>query len=201
MNRRLIELIREVKVDSHDCGTDKVLLLDVGEFGYEHVYGRILAADFTVGEVTYLRNTIVDKSIMENMVKNKSGMIPVRSPIFCKAKSLCSMCYGYDFHTMRPAKLGEMVGILAAQAISEPITQMLMDSKHYRDVSTSVDFTVIEQQVATSGILYLSSNLLCGDLNLDAEATFKVGEEIFSLPYGARLKLKEGDLCQAHQVV
>ena len=150
LTRRLIDVSQEVIVLEHDCGTslgitiqelpDKPLVAPYAE----RLLGRVVinpVADPTTGEIIVDR----DEQIMEEQSKSIASLgvseVYVRSPLNCEARSgICSLCYGRNPATGKLAILGEAVGVMAAQSIGEPGTQLTMRTFHTGGVA-GVDIT------------------------------------------------------------
>jgi DNA-directed RNA polymerase subunit beta' len=138
LTRRLVDIAQDVLVREDDCGTIEGAYLDradkrVQNFG-DRVRGRYLAedvADPKTGEIVAHRNDIITVELAEKISSNVDiAGIKVRSPITCRTKhGICTHCYGYDLGTREIVKLGEAVGIIAAQAIGEPSTQLTLKNK------------------------------------------------------------------------
>lgn len=153
LTRRLVDVSQDIVVSESDCGTDagiEIKSADFKEFGMslsQRVFGRTLAADIKNPEtkktlfkkghlLTYEEAEILDGLQLENVF--------IRSPITCETeRGTCQTCYGYDLGSNTPVKLGEAVGIVAAQAIGEPGTQLTMRTFHLGGVAgASGDITL-----------------------------------------------------------
>ncbi len=138
LTRRLVDVAQDVVTLEEDCGTKDGIYLSRADkrnqpFG-DRMSGRFLAEDLVdpaTGEILGKRNEKVDLKL----AKKVEGMdaitqVKVRSPITClTAHGLCRMCYGNDFGTGKLVEIGEAVGIIAAQAIGEPTTQLTLKNK------------------------------------------------------------------------
>ncbi len=140
LTRRLIDVAQETVVLIDDCGTTAGVWIEdepdnsmVGTFS-ERIRSRVAAApaaDPQTGEVVVDRNQALDDDALELLEAAEATRILVRTPLTCEAeKGLCRMCYGMSLATMEPAMLGEAVGIIAAQSIGEPGTQLTMRTFH-----------------------------------------------------------------------
>ncbi|MCX6823174.1 MAG: DNA-directed RNA polymerase subunit beta', partial [candidate division SR1 bacterium] len=139
LTRKLCDASQEVIVRSHDCGTDKYISFSKedadmqGENFYNLIKGRFLAED-----IVDARNTIIlskgELLERENMaLLEKAGITEVkaRTPLICKTVSgVCQKCYGVDLSTRKMVEIGVPVGIIAAQSIGEPSTQLTLDTFH-----------------------------------------------------------------------
>ncbi len=150
LTRRLIDVSHDVIIREKDCGTKKYLLIkkeDVEERGgdfYESIWGRYLA-DKVVdksGKIIAQRNDLIDDELAHKIVSSGISEVKVRSPLKCESdKGICQRCYGLDLGWKKPIELGEAVGIVAAQAIGEPGTQLTLRTFHTGGVARAVDIT------------------------------------------------------------
>ena len=150
LTRRLIDVSQEVTITVDDCGTQNGLWVEndpdvplVSSFG-ERIVSRVTAApvvDQTTGEVLLDENELIDEEISARLlVDGVEGML-VRSPLLCEApRGVCRNCYGSSLATLKFAMMGEAVGIIAAQSIGEPGTQLTMRTFHTGGIA-GVDIT------------------------------------------------------------
>jgi DNA-directed RNA polymerase subunit beta' len=143
LTRRLVDVAQELIVREEDCGSDRGIPIMVN---YEKstgekvrnaqldtsAYGRVLAEDVTVGkDVVGHRNDEINDVLTERLVEAGAGEITARSVTTCEAEvGVCQMCYGRNLATGRMVEIGESVGIIAAQSIGEPGTQLTMRTFH-----------------------------------------------------------------------
>ncbi len=150
LTRRLIDVAQEIIVMSEDCETEGgVWIADdtrdsqLPQF-VDRVRSRYAAAPVPhpeTGEILMDRNEIVDEEAIERLREAGVAEIMVRSPLRCQAeRGVCRMCYGLSLATMQPVMLGEAVGIIAAQSIGEPGTQLTMRTFHTGGIA-GVDIT------------------------------------------------------------
>ncbi len=147
MTRRLIDVAQELIVLEEDCGSADGLWIETGardsmlpsfEDRARSRYAAAAVADPTTGEIIVNRNEIfTDGTIAKIMEAGVSGAL-VRSPLACEAeRGLCRMCYGLSLATWKPIMIGEAVGIIAAQSIGEPGTQLTMRTFHTGGIAGS----------------------------------------------------------------
>ena len=140
LTRRLIDVSQEIIILQDDCETPNGVWIRIesqedgtAPFG-EQVRTRYLAAlvvDPETGEILFDRNDTIDADMVERLENTGVKDIMVRSPMTCDAqRGICQMCYGFSLATMRPSMIGEAVGIIAAQSIGEPGTQLTMRTFH-----------------------------------------------------------------------
>ena len=136
LTRRLVDVSQEVIVRSEDCGTDRGLRLDLVEqrpYLKQKLHSRILMEDATGenGDVILPAGEQVKAADVERMIEANVGEVMVRSALMCDAKvGICQKCYGTSLATGQMVELGEAVGIIAAQSIGEPGTQLTMRTFH-----------------------------------------------------------------------
>ncbi|TRV01350.1 MAG: DNA-directed RNA polymerase subunit beta' [Microcystis wesenbergii Mw_QC_B_20070930_S4] len=144
LTRRLVDVSQDVIVREADCGTNRYIELTAMTDGdrvliplSDRLLGRSLAEDVVVkGEVIATRNQIIDDETAEKLGK-LVDKIKVRSPLTCEAaRSVCQTCYGWSLAHGHPVDMGEAVGIIAAQSIGEPGTQLTMRTFHTGGVFT-----------------------------------------------------------------
>ena len=160
LTRRLVDVAQDLVVIEEDCGTDDGLMLSAivedGEVKVplvERALGRTLAADVVMdkGEVLLEAGTLLDENLVELLDEHGIDMIKVRSPITCKTRrGLCAKCYGRDLARERQVNVGESVGVIAAQSIGEPGTQLTMRTFHTGGAA-SLGVTVSDIKVKTIG--------------------------------------------------
>ncbi len=140
LTRRLIDVAQEVIILSDDCETPNGVLINrddqeegTAPFG-ERLRSRYLCApiaDPGTGEIIADRNDALDDAMIARIEEAGIDSVMVRSPMTCDAtRGVCQMCYGLSLATMRPSMMGEAVGIIAAQSIGEPGTQLTMRTFH-----------------------------------------------------------------------
>jgi DNA-directed RNA polymerase subunit beta' len=148
LTRRMIDVNQDVVIREEDCGTEEGIEIyrEEGEkFGYsfsQRLFSRTVAEDIKIGNKIVLeKGEIIDRKVAELIEKSKIEKVKVYSPITCKTLyGLCSKCYGADLTTLKPIEVGEAVGIVAAQSIGEPGTQLTLRTFHTGGVA-GVDIT------------------------------------------------------------
>ncbi|MGB6127462.1 MAG: DNA-directed RNA polymerase subunit beta' [Psychrilyobacter sp.] len=148
LTRRLVDISHEVIVNEDDCKTHENIevanLVSEGkiiEYLHERILGRVIAIDlYHNDEVLYPRGTMMDEEIAQDIVDKGIRSVKIRSPLTCALeKGVCRKCYGRDLSNHRDILLGEAVGVIAAQSIGEPGTQLTMRTFHTGGVaSTSI---------------------------------------------------------------
>ena len=147
MTRRLIDVAQELIVLEEDCGTLEGLLIETKrpdsilppfEDRAKSRYAAEAVADPNTGEIMVERNELLSMETLAKIVEAGVSHVMVRSPIRCEAeRGLCRMCYGLSLATWKPIMIGEAVGIIAAQSIGEPGTQLTMRTFHTGGIAGS----------------------------------------------------------------
>ena len=147
LTRKLVDVAHDVIVREDDCGYDGVGLSikrsDERRMDFmTRIFGRVLAQDVVNGkEVIATKNTSITKEIAEQIDTAGVDEIFVRSPLLCESPyGMCATCYGLNLENGTPIEMGRAVGVIAAQSIGEPGTQMTMQTFHKGGVA-SVDIT------------------------------------------------------------
>ena len=218
LTRRLVDVSQEVIIREDDCGTtDGILVAEIEEHGQvietfaERIHGRYPAEDLVdpaTGEVLFTRDTMLRKENAEVLEAHGIHEVKIRSVLTCCARSgVCAKCYGINLAIGEPVGAGEAVGIIAAQSIGEPGTQLTMRTFHTGGVAGG-DITQglprVEElfearkpkkmaQLAEIGgrvsIEETKRNVMC-----NVTITANDGEVVtYALPYSAGLRVKDGD--------
>ena len=222
LTRRLVDVSQDVIIRADDCKTRDCIEMPVildGEIN-RNLLGRWAAKKFTTkrGRELLKRNQEIDKKelaeIAEAYGDDPDATVPVRSPLKCELESgVCRACYGRSMATGAPVQLGDAVGIIAAQSIGEPGTQLTMRTFHTGGVA-GLDITqglprVVELFEARKpkGLAQMSHvdgrvSIEETDKAIRVTVTDAKGEEhVYSLPPRSRLFVKDGDRIEAgHQL-
>ena len=223
LTRRLVDVAQDLVITEHDCGTDQGMLMtavieggDVVEPLGNRVLGRVVAADVLSSDgqsVVLERGTMIDEKLVEVIDDASIDAIMVRSPITCETRyGICSACYGRDLGRGHLVNIGEAIGVIAAQSIGEPGTQLTMRTFHIGGAASRA--TAIDSvQVKYSGRMRLHNLKTITKENGELVAVSRSGEiavsddetgrerERYKLPYGAVLKKSEDEHVEAGEVV
>lgn len=141
LTRRLVDVAQDVVITTEDCKTlGYVEIEDLKESGdiiyplSNRIFGRVLASDVkdpVSGELLCKQGTVVTREVIPVLADSAVSKVLVRSVLTCQAKrGVCAMCYGYDLSKGAPVDIGTTVGVIAAQSIGEPGTQLTMKTFH-----------------------------------------------------------------------
>ena len=226
LTRRLVDVAQDVVITEPDCGTDKGVLVqpmieggDVIVTLGERVLGRVVARDVLdpTGKETLIEaGTLIDEAWvyrLENDERFSSvDEILVRSAITCESQiGICSKCYGRDLGRGHLVNRGEAVGVIAAQSIGEPGTQLTMRTFHIGGAASRAA-AVDSIQVKNGGEIRLHNLKYVERTDGNLVATSRSGEvgvtdehgrerERYKLPYGAIIKVRDGSKVNAGDVV
>ena len=151
LTRRLVDVAQDIIINATDCGTDSGMVVNrasspgLGESFKERVFGRVILRDVVdpkTGEVAVERNTMVNDAVFEAIERTGLDEVAVRTPLHCELEhGICSLCYGSDLARGGKAEIGAAVGIIAAQSIGEPGTQLTLRTFHTGGVAGVEDIT------------------------------------------------------------
>jgi DNA-directed RNA polymerase subunit beta' len=222
LTRRLVDVAQDVVITEDDCGTDKGILMqplieggDIVEPLHERVLGRVVAKDVFIpnhNEPVVLAGTLLDEELVEKLERLSVDQILVRSPIECKTRfGLCAKCYGRDLARGHLVNTGEAVGIIAAQSIGEPGTQLTMRTFHIGGAASRAT-AANNIQIKNKGLIRLHNIKTVTHENGNLVAVSRSGEvsivddfgrerERYKLPYGAVLTVQDNITAEAGQVI
>jgi DNA-directed RNA polymerase subunit beta' len=211
LTRRLVDVAQDCIITEEDCGTTRgITLRAVVEGGDvlvslgQRVLGRSVAEDVkdpTTGDVIVPADTYMDEPLVELVDKSGVQSIKVRSVLVCEAKvGICGACYGRDLARGTRVNIGEAVGVIAAQSIGEPGTQLTMRTFHIGGTAQVAEQSFFE--AANEGVVkfVMASTVRASDgelvvMSRNMQVVVQVegkDRESYKLPYGARLKVNEG---------
>ena len=222
LTRRLVDVAQDVVITEDDCGTDKGILMqplieggDIVEPLHERVLGRVVATDVFIpnqDEPLVKAGTLLDEALVETLEKHSVDQVLVRSPIECKTRfGLCAKCYGRDLARGHLVNTGEAVGIIAAQSIGEPGTQLTMRTFHIGGAASRAT-AANNIQIKNKGVIRLHNIKTVKHENGNLVAVSRSGEvciiddfgrerERYKLPYGAVLTVQDNVVADAGQVI
>ncbi len=213
LTRRLVDVAQDAIVCEDDCGTTRGIWVTAALDGTtvvatlgERVLGRTAQEDVknpTTGEVIVPRGKLIDEVDVDKITAAGVEKIYIRSPLTCECKDgICAKCYGRDLARGTPVNIGEAVGVIAAQSIGEPGTQLTMRTFHVGGTAQNVEvsaiesgfdgivkFTASEPVVNTKGEAIITSRD-CELAIVDGNGAVKTH---YHVPFGAVVAVKGGD--------
>ncbi len=222
LTRRLVDVAQDLVVTEEDCGTENGLVLtplieggDVVEPLRERVLGRTVAVDLTKpgsDDVVCPAGTLLDEKWVDHLEEMGIDEVKARSPITCETRyGVCAACYGRDLARGHRVNIGEAVGVVAAQSIGEPGTQLTMRTFHIGGAASRAA-AVSNVQVKAPGTIRMHNIKLVQNPENKYVAVSRSGEiavqdehgrerERYKVPYGAVIEAGEGDQVDGGQVV
>lgn len=220
LTRRLVDVSQDVIVREEDCGTEESILIEDFKDGnalIEHMrdrmIGRYSAEDLIhpgSGEILVHKNEMITEDIADRIVGANIKSIHVRSVLTCKSRhGVCAKCYGRNLATGKPVNIGEAVGIIAAQSIGEPGTQLTMRTFHsggIAGVGITQGLPRVEELFEArkpKGLAGISEidgtvEVVAKERMSEVVVTGEDGtEKTYHIPYGASLKVVTGDVIKA----
>ena len=216
LTRRLVDVSQEVIIREDDCGTHDGILVSAIKDGNEMIEpladrlaGRYPVEDVVdpkTGEVLASRDAMINDAVAERIVKAGIEQVRIRSVLTCASKSgICAKCYGANLANGEPVSVGEAVGIIAAQSIGEPGTQLTMRTFHTGGIASAEDITQglprVEELFEARKPKHLAIiSEIAGVVSLQED---KKGRAVvvtgansdsrsYSIPYGSRVRVTEG---------
>ena len=218
LTRRLVDVAQDVIVREIDCGTTKYAEIEDIRDGeeiieplYDRIEGRISWEDVVnpeTGDVIVRAGEMISLRQADKIVKAGISKVKIRSVLTCKSKiGVCAKCYGKNLATGTLVNIGEAVGIIAAQSIGEPGTQLTMRTFHAGGVASGSDITQglprIEELFEArrpKGVAIISEiagKVTVNDSKQKREVIITNDEDgeskTYAIPYGATIKLRDGD--------
>ena len=222
LTRRLVDVAQDLVVTEYDCGTSNGLVLtplieggDVVEPLRERVLGRVVASDLPCpgeSKIAVERGTLLDEWWVDRLEHLGIDEVRVRSPITCETRfGVCAACYGRDLARGEPVNIGESVGVVAAQSIGEPGTQLTMRTFHIGGAASRAA-AVDNVSVKGDGVVRLHNLKVVRHADGHYVAVTRSGElsivdehgrerERYKIPYGAVLSVAGGDAVAGGQMV
>lgn len=224
LTRRLVDVSQEVIVRTDDCGTtDGIDIYEIREGKEliesleERLTGRYLAEDFTDdnGEVLVSKDKLITEADAKMIVASGVKTVKIRSVLTCHAEhGVCAKCYGSSLANGKKITIGEAVGIIAAQSIGEPGTQLTMRTFHTGGIASAEDITqglprveeLFESRRPKNAAIMAKHS---GKTRIDeikktrhVIITTADGEEHpYPVPFGYKLKIQDGDFIEAGETL
>ncbi|MFT3672216.1 DNA-directed RNA polymerase subunit beta' [Aestuariivirga sp.] len=219
LTRRLVDVAQDAIISEEDCGTQHYIttrpIIDAGEIIVSlgtRILGRTAAQDITdptSGDVLVAAGIEISEADVEKIEKAGIPEVRIRSVLTCETKfGVCGKCYGRDLARGTPVNMGEAVGVIAAQSIGEPGTQLTMRTFHIGGAAQVLDDSYVEANVdgtveirnraiakdSSGKLVVMGRNvaIIIKDAKGNERATHKVG-------YGSRLFVDQGDTVKRGQ--
>ncbi|WP_024850325.1 DNA-directed RNA polymerase subunit beta' [Hydrogenovibrio kuenenii] len=221
LTRRLVDVAQDVVVTENDCGTDAGIIMtshveggDVVEELKDRILGRTVVEDVISpsGEVLAEKDTVLDERLVKLIDDSGIDVVKVRSTITCETKfGICKQCYGRDLARGHLVNLGEAVGVMAAQSIGEPGTQLTMRTFHIGGTA-SASAAQSQIEVKHRGKVKYANLKTVTNTDKQLIVTSRSGEvsvldemgrekERYKISYGSMLNVKDGDSVNAGEVL
>ena len=221
LTRRLVDVAQDCIVTEHDCGTTNGITIEAKiENGKvitplsERALGRVLVEDvidINTNKVLINKDTLIDEKLAKLIAEKGIKSVKVRSPLTCDCKTgVCAKCYGRDLTTGILVSVGEAVGVIAAQAVGEPGTQLTMNTKH----AASAGGVAAESSISASedGKVSIKNYNTLVDRNgdnivLSRNYVFMIVNDknnilaTFNIPYGSKVYHKDGDIIKKGDLI
>lgn len=222
LTRRLVDVAQDLVITEDDCGTTAGILVtplieggDVVEPLSERVLGRVTVGDIydpKSNDIIIPQGTLLDEGWIRRLEDVTIDQVSVRTPITCESRyGICAACYGRDLARGHRVNIGEAIGVIAAQSIGEPGTQLTMRTFHIGGAASRTT-AVNNVQVKFPGRIKLHNVKLIERSNgkfiiVSRSGTLAVLDdhgrerERYKIPYGAELNVKDGSQAEAGQIV
>jgi DNA-directed RNA polymerase subunit beta' len=222
LTRRLVDVAQDVIVSEYDCGTVKYIeatpLVEGGDIIQslrDRIIGRVAAEDVRdplSQEIIVQANTEITEELAQRIEDSGLERVRIRSTLACDTKrGICVLCYGRNLGSGRLAELGEAVGIIAAQSIGEPGTQLTMRTFHIGGTASRV-VEASKHEAKSAGVVKFHNLRTVVNRDGDLVATNRNGEiavadergrerERYPVVYGAKIKVKADQKIKARTVL
>ena len=224
LTRRLVDVSQDIIVREDDCGTiEGIIVYDIKDGNQiiekmqERLLGRFVVEDVidpNTNEIIVDTNTMITEHIAEKIVAAGIEKLKVRSVLGCHSKhGVCQKCYGMGLARRDLVSIGEAVGIIAAQSIGEPGTQLTMRTIHSGGVAGVADITQglprVEELLEARKpkglaiITEIDGKVKIKETKKKKEVIITSGDnsKTYTIPFGSKMKVKEGDIVEAGQAL
>lgn len=223
LTRRLVDVTQDLVITEEDCETEGGVVMkalveggDVIEALRERILGRVAANDIVnpeTGRVMYSAGVLLDEDAVDEIEVSGIDEVKVRTPLTCETRyGLCAKCYGRDLGRGTMVNVGEAVGVIAAQSIGEPGTQLTMRTFH---IGGAASRTVVANQVESksNGTIHYSHHMrYVKNAQNELIVISRSGEiliqdengrerERHKIPYGATLLVQDGETIKVGQIL
>jgi DNA-directed RNA polymerase subunit beta' len=227
LTRRLVDVSQDIIINDDDCGTEEGIIInrheDVGgQEMKDRLFSRVLAehvVDEETGEILVEKGTLITRELSRVIQRSNVEDVRVYSPLTCELEyGICAKCYGLDLGRGRPVEKGASVGIVAAQSIGEPGTQLTLRTFHTGGVASESDITTglprVEElfearkspkgeAVLTeiAGTVSIEKSDKYSDLRIVRVTNSEMVSDVYEIPKGWRRKVKEEDVVEEGDVL
>ncbi len=221
LTRRLVDVAQDLVVTEKDCGTNKYINISsiiegniIKETLYNRILGRVIAEDIfsNDGNLLIKKNTLLNNKNCALIKKLALYSVKVRSVVMCETNfGVCSYCYGQDLSRNHIVNEGEAIGVIAAQSIGEPGTQLTMRTFHIGGAASRmvIDSNIIVKNdgyVSYNNLKYIKNSygkLIVISRNVELKIIDKNGfiKENYKIPYGSVLEKKNGDYVKSNEII
>ncbi|GBD01631.1 DNA-directed RNA polymerase subunit beta' [bacterium HR18] len=227
LTRRLVDVAQDVTVTMYDCGTLRGIKIgalkdneEIVEPLADRILGRVSLYDVydpLTGELIVAANELIDEEKAQRIAETSIEEVEIRSVLTCEARrGVCALCYGRNLATGRLVEVGEAVGVVAAQSIGEPGTQLTLRTFHVGGTAARIEAestlnAKFAGRVAFENLRVVTYEAEEGpkEVVLSRQGMIKIldpqeeGRELWraNVPYGAELVVQEGDLVEKGQVL
>ena len=223
LTRRLVDVAQDLVITGDDCGTEEGLLMtphiqggEIIEKLGDRVLGRVTATDVSYNDdadkVLVPAGTLIDEHWVDVLNNNAIDELWVRSVITCKvAHGVCAQCYGRDLARGHKVNIGESVGVMAAQSIGEPGTQLTMRTFHVGGAasSTSVDNSISARNAGQvrfdnmKTVEHVDGHLVIVSRSAEISIADDLGRERerYKVPYGSSVLVKDDEKVEGGQTI
>ncbi len=222
LTRRLVDVAQDLVVTEKNCKTKEGIWIssiiegnNIKESLRDRILGRVLSNNIYYSnskKILIKKNTLLNDKYCDLIEKSAIHIIKVRSAVTCKTNfGICSYCYGLDLARGHLINKGEAVGVIAAQSIGEPGTQLTMRTFHIGGAASrvSIDSNIKVKNngfiklINLKSITNINNNLVIISRNVELQVINELGliKENYKLPYGSIVKKKDGDKVSINELV
>jgi DNA-directed RNA polymerase subunit beta' len=224
LTRRLVDVSQDVIIREHDCGTEQGIEVEAFMDGnelieplYDRIVGRYALEDILhpeTNEVLAKKNEMIQETMADRIIEAGMKSVKIRTVFHCRTKhGVCGTCYGRNLATGKEVNIGEAVGIIAAQSIGEPGTQLTMRTFHTGGVAGNditqglprVEELFEARKPKGLAIISESAGYVTVSETKKTREVVVTGTDseskTYTIPYGSRIKVKEGQFIKAGDVI
>ena len=227
LTRRLVDVAQDVTVTMHDCGTLRGIKIgalkdneEIVEPLADRILGRVSLHDVydpLTGELIVAANELIDEEKAQRIAETSIEEVEIRSVLTCEApRGVCALCYGRNLATGRLVEVGESVGVVAAQSIGEPGTQLTLRTFHVGGTAARIEAESTLNAKFAGRVVFENLRTVTyeseegpKEVVLSRQGMIRImdpqeeGRELWraNVPYGAELLVQEGDLVEKGQVL